>query len=90
MGVRGLATFGGKHPVFALVALSAIILLATWRLKEHAKARKYKHPPQIPGIPIFGNTFQLPPLKQGVWAIEMVQKYGEMYVLQFWNVNEQY
>ena len=81
MDARGLAAFGGNHFIFALAVLTSIISLAAWNLRGYVKARKYKLPPRIPGIPVFGNTFQLPPLKQGVWAIEMAQKYGEMHVL---------
>lgn len=78
MELPRLWRFGERRPVFALALLGVVVLLAAWRLTESAKARKYKLPPRIPGIPIFGNTFQLPPLKQGVWGIEMAKKYGEM------------
>lgn len=61
-----------------MAVVSAVIFVAAWTMKEKAKARKYRLPPRIPGVPVFGNTFQLPPLKQGQWGIEMAKKYGEM------------
>lgn len=65
-------------PLVGFAVLSTLVLLTVWAVTSHVKARKYKFPPRIPGIPIFGNTFQLPPLKQGVWGMEMARKYGEM------------
>lgn len=47
-------------------------------ISSHIASKKYKFPPQIPGSPIFGNTFQLPPTQQGLWGKEMSEKYGEM------------
>ena len=61
----------------AFLGLGVHHLIASY---QHNK--KYKLPPRIPGIPIFGNTLQLPPLKQGVWGIEMAKKYGEMFTCQ--------
>ena len=57
--------------VFVLVALQRILANHRWN-------SKYKLPPQVPGIPVFGNTFQLPPFQQGLWASEQAKKYGEM------------
>jgi len=45
---------------------------------SHVANRKYKLPPRVPGLPIVGNTFQLPPIQQGLWGKEMSEKYGEM------------
>ena len=67
-----------KRPLFGVAFLGTLILIAVWQVKRYVRARRYKLPPSIPGIPVFGNTFQLPPLKQGVWAIEMAKQYGEM------------
>ncbi|RMJ23696.1 Cytochrome P450 [Aspergillus sp. HF37] len=44
---------------------------------------KYKLPPQVPGIPVFGNTFQIPALQQGPWAKDLAEKYGEMFTCKF-------
>lgn len=72
-----LSKYALAHPFLTFAALSIIFVLG-WKISEYLKARKYKLPPRVPGIPIFGNTFQLPPLKQGVWGIETAKKYGEM------------
>lgn len=40
--------------------------------------RKYKLPPRVPGIPFFGNTFQIPRYNAGAWAKGLAAKYGEM------------
>ena len=42
------------------------------------KSSKYKLPPRVPGIPIFGNALQVPPVQQGPWAKGLAEKYGEM------------
>ncbi|KAK4938229.1 hypothetical protein LTR10_021302 [Elasticomyces elasticus] len=62
---------------FPLLLLTLVVVLWKWRANAYAK--KYKLPPRVPGIPIFGNTFQLPPLKQGVWGMETARQYGEMF-----------
>ncbi|KAK5558115.1 hypothetical protein LTR46_003364 [Exophiala xenobiotica] len=41
--------------------------------------RKYKLPPRVPGIPFFGNTFQIPASQQGPWAKALAEKFGEMF-----------
>lgn len=42
------------------------------------KSSKYKLPPRVPGVPIFGNALQVPPVQQGPWARGLAEKYGEM------------
>lgn len=56
-----------------------IVLLLFHKYQRYQFQSKYNLPPRIPGIPIFGNTLQLPPLKQGLWGIEMARQYGEMF-----------
>ena len=68
-----------QRPLFGVTLLSTLVVIVVWQVNRHVQARRYKFPPRIPGIPIFGNTFQLPPIKQGVWAMEMAKQYGEMY-----------
>ncbi|KAF8855770.1 cytochrome P450 [Acephala macrosclerotiorum] len=41
--------------------------------------KKYKLPPRLPGLPIVGNTFQIPPFQGGLWASEQAKKMGEMF-----------
>jgi hypothetical protein len=55
-----------------------VLVLLFRKLRDYQFNKKYKLPPRIPGIPIFGNTLQLPPRKQGLWGVEMARKYGEM------------
>ncbi|KAG9231629.1 cytochrome P450 [Amylocarpus encephaloides] len=59
------------------------ILIAQRVYANHQWHRKYKFPNRIPGLPIFGNTFQLPPMQQGIWARDQAKKYGEMFTVQF-------
>jgi hypothetical protein len=78
MDKLGLPSFVAQRPIVNILLLGLVVLIAAWKIQQNVKARKYKLPPRIPGVPVFGNTFQLPPLKQGVWGIEMARKYGEM------------
>lgn len=57
--------------VLAIIVVQRIVSNYLWN-------NKYKLPPRIPGLPILGNTFQLPPMRQGLWGQEMTKKYGEM------------
>lgn len=57
------------------------IIVGFWLLRKTRRDKKYKLPPRVPGVPIFGNTFQIPALQQGPWAKGLAEKYGEMFVL---------
>jgi len=59
-------------------SIALFIVQKLWN--DYAWNKKYKLPPIIPGIPIFGNLFQIPATKQGPWATELAAKYGEMCV----------
>ncbi len=59
---------------FALVVLAIVQRIVS----NHLYKKKYKFPPRIPGLPIVGNTFQLPGNQQGQWGVQMARKYGEM------------
>jgi hypothetical protein len=61
---------------FAVVVLAIVQKIVS----THLYNKKYKFPPRIPGLPIVGNTFQLPLSQQGQWGIFQAKKYGEMYV----------
>lgn len=61
----------------ALVVLLGI--LCEQAISRYRFGKNYKLPVKIPGIPILGNTLQIPALHQGVWGRAMAQKYGEMY-----------
>lgn len=57
--------------------LLAVILSSVYAWSQFGQA-SYKLPPTVPGIPVFGNTFQIPAVQQGPWAKRLAEKYGEM------------
>ena len=64
-----------------LASLSGLaLLLVVWLLQKHRRRSYYKLPPQVPGVPIFGNALQIPALQQGPWAKKLAEQYGEMLV----------
>ena len=67
-------------PVLTYALVLVVLGFLARKYQAYQFNKKYKLPPRIPGIPVFGNTLQLPPLKQGLWGVEMAKKYGEMYV----------
>lgn len=62
--------------------VTAVLLLAAWLvqalIRDKFQKSKYNLPVRVPGVPIFGNTFQIPALQQGPWAKKLAEKYGEM------------
>ncbi|EXJ73906.1 uncharacterized protein A1O5_02200 [Cladophialophora psammophila CBS 110553] len=60
-----------------------VFFVAQSWFRSFRKNASYKLPPVVPGIPIFGNTFQIPALQQGPWAKKLADKYGEMFTCQF-------
>ena len=74
--IQEAASQGSKAAIIATTTI--VVLVFTWIVQRVRFNQKYKLPPTIPGIPFFGNSFQLPPLQQGPWAKEMAAKYGEM------------
>ncbi|KAL1896135.1 hypothetical protein Sste5346_004877 [Sporothrix stenoceras] len=68
--------------VLAITTL-VIALLGTWLFRRVQYKRKYKLPAKVPGIPLFGNTFQIPLIQQGPWAKKLAEKYGEMFTCKF-------
>jgi hypothetical protein len=69
--------------VYSLIA-AVVLYVAQYVIREKIRMSKYKLPATIPGgLPIVGNTFQMPPTQQGPWAKKMAEKYGEMYVNLF-------
>ncbi|TVY82299.1 Cytochrome P450 monooxygenase patI [Lachnellula suecica] len=66
------------------VALAVLAIILVQRIvSNYLWNKKYKLPPRIPGIPILGNTFQVPPRAGGLWAREKAQEYGEMFTCTF-------
>ncbi|SPO07785.1 probable cytochrome P450 [Cephalotrichum gorgonifer] len=71
-------------PEVALASVSGLALvLGLWLLREYQYGKKYRLPPQVPGVPLFGNSFQIPALQQGPWAKDLAAKYGEMFTCKF-------
>ncbi|EXJ93192.1 hypothetical protein A1O3_01749 [Capronia epimyces CBS 606.96] len=64
-------------------AVAAVVLFYLSTILTKTRSPKYKLPPQVPGIPIFGNSFQVPATQQGPWAKELAGKYGEMFTVKF-------
>ncbi|PNS21541.1 Phenylacetate 2-hydroxylase [Sphaceloma murrayae] len=75
----GLAAYTPLIGVFAIVSWIALSVI-----RSKVKARKYNMPNRVKGIPIFGNTFQIPvdTCGQAVWATELAKKHGEMFTVQ--------
>ncbi|PNS18823.1 3-hydroxyphenylacetate 6-hydroxylase [Sphaceloma murrayae] len=60
-----------------------ILALAAGYIQNLRWQSKYKLPPRVPGVPIFGNSFQVPPKQQGPWAKKLAEQYGEMFTCKF-------
>jgi len=65
-------------PSFKIIVALLTIIIAQRVVSNYLWNKKHKLPPRVPGIPIFGNTFQLPPMAQGLWGQEAAKRYGEM------------
>lgn len=57
-----------------------VLSLVYYVYRSYQWKKKYRLPPQVPGLPVFGNSFQVPAIQQGPWAKKLAEKYGEMYV----------
>lgn len=54
-----------------------LLIVQSW-VRSYIKSKKYRLPPAVPGMPIFGNALQIPALQQGPWAKKLAEQYGEM------------
>ncbi|KAH7067217.1 cytochrome P450 [Paraphoma chrysanthemicola] len=73
-----------RTSLFAIATFTTVTLLVLATLLQQLRFnQQYKLPNRIPGIPFFGNSFQLPPIQQGPWGKEMAEKYGEMFTCKF-------
>ena len=59
------------------LGLLVLLVVRQW-FHSYLKSKAYRLPPTVPGVPIFGNTFQIPAVQQGPWAKKLAEKYGEM------------
>ncbi|KAB5563489.1 cytochrome P450 [Coniochaeta sp. 2T2.1] len=67
-----------REKLILAVTTLVVLLFGRWLLQRYQWNKKYKLPPRVPGIPVFGNTFQILALQQGPWAKELAEKYGEI------------
>lgn len=61
--------------------LAVTVFLVSRRLvHEYQYEKKYRFPPIVPGLPIVGNSLQLPTRVglQGPYLAKLAEKYGEM------------
>lgn len=68
-----------RESFIAIVSSIVIALLGGWLSGIVQRKKRYKLPPVVPGVPVFGNSFQVPAKQQGPWAKQLAEKYGEMY-----------
>jgi hypothetical protein len=66
--------------IILAVAAATLLWMLHLIISSAIRRRQYKLPAQVPGIPIFGNSFQMPltQVEQAPWAQKLAQKYGEM------------
>ena len=70
-----------EHVSYTTIGLSLFILsLLHWVYTNYQWNTRYKLPPCVPGVPLLGNSLQVPAVQQGPWAKDLADKYGEMYV----------
>lgn len=60
------------------IGVIAVVLIARKLWSDYVFNKTYKFPAKVPGVPFFGNTFQMPLGHQGPWAKKQAEKYGEM------------
>lgn len=63
--------------VLALGVIAAYIL--QYAISRYQFNKKYRFPNVVPGLPILGNSLQVPFPAAGMWGVETAKKYGEMY-----------
>lgn len=61
----------------ALLALILVTIYSFWE-KRDKDGRKYVSPPRPKGLPIVGNSHQLPPFGASVLTKKWAEQYGEM------------
>jgi len=59
------------------LALPFLLYLVYWAYTSILWHRKYRLPPQVPGLPILGNSLQVP-FPSGMWLKGLADQYGEM------------
>ena len=64
---------------YVLLAVAVFVILRRL-LQDYLHEKKYRFPPMVPGLPIVGNSLQLPTRVglQGPYLAKLAEKYGEM------------
>jgi hypothetical protein len=72
-----------KHSIlqfaWQIVALTLVLSIFLFRDKRDKSGRKYVFPPGPKGLPIVGNTWDLPAFGASALAKKWAKQYGEMY-----------
>lgn len=74
-------SLGGAWLRLGVGLLAVTVLLVVRRLvHDYQYEKKYRFPPIVPGLPIVGNSLQLPTRVglQGPYLAKLAEKYGEM------------
>jgi hypothetical protein len=64
------------------------ISIYSYRSNRDKHGRKYNFPPGPKGLPLMGNSFDLPPFGASALTKKWAEKYGEMYSIKVLGVNE--
>ena len=59
--------------------LAVVWILRVW-ITNATYNKRHKLPSRVPGLPLFGNSFQMPQtqVEQAPWVQKLAQQYGEM------------
>ncbi|SCO39815.1 related to cytochrome P450 [Fusarium fujikuroi] len=71
------------HIFYLVIGLTLLTSIALFIAGRVSRNEKYNYPNPIPGIPFFGNSFQVPSEGQGPWMTEIAKRTGEMYTMTF-------
>lgn len=66
------------HIFYLMIGLTLLTSIALLIAGNVGRKEKYNYPNPIPGIPFFGNSFQVPSEGQGPWMTEIAKRTGEM------------
>lgn len=59
-----------------------LLLYTLYHIIQYVQFRlRYRLPPQVPGVPFFGNLFQMLKADTPIYMKELAQQYGELYVV---------
>src|SRR2546423_11462377 len=73
---------------YAAILPLVLITLYSFINNRDKKGRKYVFPPGPKGLPIAGNSFQLPPFGASALTKKWAEQYGEMYSLEILELSE--